>query len=217
MTGTSMAAPFVSGAVALMAAKNSALTISQIKSMLIQSVDKLSQWTGKVASGGRLNLANALALAGGGGAVTPPPPTPSPTGTYQPDLMVGLLGGTLVGNNLYGVSQTVSARTARGASISYTVRLQNDGTATDGATIIGTRNTTYWTVKYYLSTGTDITSSVTGTGYRVASLAPGATMDFRVTVTPSPYATGYYTATVRATSTTVTTKSDTIQAITGLQ
>jgi len=39
---------------------NPALTPNVVKSLLIPHVDNLSQWTGKVASGGRLNLLSSL-------------------------------------------------------------------------------------------------------------------------------------------------------------
>jgi hypothetical protein len=64
-SGTSMAAPHVAGAVALLASSNPALTVAQMKGVLLESVDVLPLWTGQVASGGRLNVYAAL-IAGGG-------------------------------------------------------------------------------------------------------------------------------------------------------
>lgn len=64
-SGTSMAAPMVSGAAALIESKHSKLTPEQVKNILRLSVDPVHE-TG-VAQGkmgaGRLNIANALALA----------------------------------------------------------------------------------------------------------------------------------------------------------
>lgn len=59
-SGTSMAAPHVSGAVSLILEKFPALTNRQLKDRLLFSTDRLAQLEGKVASGGRLNLAAAL-------------------------------------------------------------------------------------------------------------------------------------------------------------
>ncbi len=72
MTGTSMAAPMVSGAVAILAALHSDWTPAQFKAEILAAVDPLPNLAGKVASGGRLNI---------GGVFTPSddtiPTTPS--------------------------------------------------------------------------------------------------------------------------------------------
>ncbi|MFW6171053.1 MAG: S8 family serine peptidase, partial [Planctomycetota bacterium] len=58
--GTSMAAPFVTGAVGLVRGLASELSVLQTKEILMESVDELPGLATMVASGGRLNLANAL-------------------------------------------------------------------------------------------------------------------------------------------------------------
>ncbi len=60
MSGTSMAAPHVTGAVALVAAANPNMSPADIKARLITTVDPATAWTGKCVSGGRLNLAKAV-------------------------------------------------------------------------------------------------------------------------------------------------------------
>lgn len=60
MSGTSMAAPHVSGAAALLAAHNPSLSSASIKATLMNTVDQLPAWQSMVKSGGRLNIANAL-------------------------------------------------------------------------------------------------------------------------------------------------------------
>lgn len=60
-SGTSMATPFVSGVAALIVANEPNITVAELRSRLLNSVDKLTSLDGKVASGGRLNAAKAMA------------------------------------------------------------------------------------------------------------------------------------------------------------
>ena len=62
--GTSMAAPHVSGVVALMRSLRSDWTVLQIREKLLASVDPITSLEGKTVTGGRLNAANAVADMG---------------------------------------------------------------------------------------------------------------------------------------------------------
>jgi len=73
-SGTSMAAPYVSGTLALMVSQNAALTVDGLKSRLLGSVDALPQWTGVTVTGGRLNAFTAVMASTEG---------PSPGGTLN--------------------------------------------------------------------------------------------------------------------------------------
>jgi subtilisin family serine protease len=70
--GTSMAAPHVSGAAALLLSAQPRLTAAQVKQRLLATVDRAPSLAGKTVTGGRLNVARAL---------TPPATAPSPPAT----------------------------------------------------------------------------------------------------------------------------------------
>lgn len=61
VAGSSMAAPHVAGAAALLWNKEPNLTARQVKARILNGVDKLSAYEGKVITGGRLNLYKVLA------------------------------------------------------------------------------------------------------------------------------------------------------------
>jgi subtilisin family serine protease/regulation of enolase protein 1 (concanavalin A-like superfamily) len=75
LDGTSMATPHVAGAASIIAFLNPALSPSAIKTVLMNNVDALPQWTSKVVSGGRLNLFKVATAV-----VTTTPPTVALTG-----------------------------------------------------------------------------------------------------------------------------------------
>lgn len=82
MTGTSMATPMVTSTVAVMRAVNPDITSKEIKEKLCSSSDKLSSLTGKVISGGRLNVYNAVK------AIMPTiKPIPTATSTTEPTVV----------------------------------------------------------------------------------------------------------------------------------
>jgi thermitase len=78
-SGTSMATPFVTGAASLYLSRFPEASLDQARAAILQNVDKLPSLAGKVATGGRLNVARALgtpAPQGSAPAVDSTPPTP---------------------------------------------------------------------------------------------------------------------------------------------
>ena len=60
MTGTSMAAPMVTAAAAMLYSCHDGITLADVKEILLSSVTKLDTLTGSVATGGMLNLGAAM-------------------------------------------------------------------------------------------------------------------------------------------------------------
>lgn len=86
-SGTSMAAPHVSGAAALLAAYHPNLSVPSLKATLMNSVDALAAWNGVVKTGGRLNVLRALQN-----------PTACSFNLSQTDLFVKTKGGEFTVN-----------------------------------------------------------------------------------------------------------------------
>lgn len=93
-SGTSMAAPYVAGTAALLAAEYPGLTHEEIKAGILDSADKIPSLTGITASKGRLNAYGALI-----GTVPPPPPVP--VTVFRDDMENGSNGWTTSDDSLW--------------------------------------------------------------------------------------------------------------------
>lgn len=74
LSGTSMAAPHVAGAYALLAGAKAGLSIAEIRAAILGSTDTVPALVGKTVTSGRLNINGALSSLG----LTPVPPSPPP-------------------------------------------------------------------------------------------------------------------------------------------
>jgi subtilisin family serine protease len=72
-SGTSYAAPLVSGAAALYLSKYPNATAADVKNAILSGVDVLPDFVGKTVTGGRLNIARTLSIPPAGGGGSPPP------------------------------------------------------------------------------------------------------------------------------------------------
>lgn len=105
-SGTSMATPHVTGALALLASIHPEYSASQLRDALLSSTAATASLTGKTVTGGRLDIS---AIFGDTNATTPSPtPAPTPTtgvtlyGTAGNDNLVGTNGNDI----LYGIANT---------------------------------------------------------------------------------------------------------------
>ena len=78
MSGTSMATPHVTGAIALLAAANRQASAAQMRQAVLATATPLPGLGGKTSTGGLLNAAAAIQAIGGVAPPTPPPPAPTP-------------------------------------------------------------------------------------------------------------------------------------------
>ena len=77
LDGTSMATPHVAGAAALLLAHDGTLGVAGLRAALLSSVHPVAALAGRVATGGRLDVAAAL-------SVPPAPPAPAPAASAPP-------------------------------------------------------------------------------------------------------------------------------------
>jgi subtilisin family serine protease len=114
VSGSSMAAAEVSGAAALILSTDQSLSVSELKDDILFHVDKLKSLEGRVATGGRLDVCNAIPGCTDLNILPPSPPKTPPT---------PLLTGLKLAPYSFKAARkgaSISARRARvGATVTY--------------------------------------------------------------------------------------------------
>jgi tripartite motif-containing protein 71 len=135
------------------------------------------------------------------------------TGTHRPDGQIAA-GGKYAGNNIYnstGTKQTKTQSTTAGHTISFQVKVENDGNESDTYSLLGSASSTGFAVTYLIGT-TDVTAKVKAGTYQFP-LGKGQTKLLTVRVAVSKAKATSKTISVTATSVHDPTKEDVVKAI----
>jgi serine protease len=164
-SGTSMAAPHVTGVVVLLLAQNPSWTYSQVINRIYSTARPLSSLAGNCTTGGMLNARDAV--SGGSGGDTTPPSDPSGLGATAGDGSVGLDWANNGEADLAGYR--VYRSTSSGGGYSAISGLVAGSAYTDNGV---TNGTTY----YYVVTAEDSSSNESGNSNE-ANGTPQSTVD----------------------------------------
>lgn len=124
----------------------------------------------------------------------------------QPDNLIKLSSeSTYIGDSIYnadGTNQTKSYISNYWNTVTFNVRIQNDGDVNDNFNVTGTGSGSGFTVTYFdaLAGGNDITAAVIGAGWTAPTLAPGASTEIRLEITGSSTSDTIYEVLVTSTS-----------------
>lgn len=140
---------------------------------------------------------------------------------YQPDLLIKSGSETVyIGTgiiNADGTNQTKSQSASANQKVTYSFRVMNAGYFNDSYTVTGTAGGSGWSVKYYdLTSGVEITSQVTGSGWSSGTLASGIDKGIFVKVSPDATVTSGSSKTLLITAASISdgTKKDVVKAVT---
>ncbi|MBI5778799.1 MAG: hypothetical protein HZA49_05030, partial [Planctomycetes bacterium] len=149
--------------------------------------------------------------------------TATETPNYQPDNQIALPSGYVYeGNLMYNQTGSTQSDTTLNitalSTVSYLVKVENDGNSATDMTVTGSGTSGGWTVTYYeLPGNTQIPNGqITGSGWLISSLAAGSYKEIRVETSPDSSvlsgASGEKTAYVKAIAANNPSQSDTVKA-----
>jgi len=119
---------------------------------------------------------------------------------HKPDGQIAT-GTTYVGNGVYnntGKSQTKTLKTKAGTTVSFKIKIENDGTDTDSYTVVGAGSVKGYAVSYYVG-ATDYTTKIVNGTY-VFSVAPGAYKSITMKVKVGATGKASFSSLIKATS-----------------
>jgi subtilisin family serine protease len=160
--GTSMATPFVSGAVALLWSYDRTLSASQIRQRLMNTGDPVAALEGRTVTGRRLNLLNALRNYSPPKSSPPPPTTPALSVRVTTDRSSYSFYqyGTIT------VSVTDGANPVNGATVEITLRTPSGNTYNASKSTSDGRAVFYFYAGYKDGAGTySLTARASKSGY----------------------------------------------------
>lgn len=140
LNGTSMATPQVAGSIALLAAKYPESTVAERKDMILSHVDKKGAFSNKVATGGRVNINEALGEEEEQPNTAPEAKNDSATTAYETVKVIDVLANDsdIDGDNLSIKSYTTPSHgtvTKENGKLKYTPESGFSGTDTFNYTI----------------------------------------------------------------------------------
>jgi serine protease len=153
-SGTSMATPYVAGAMALVWDAHPTWTYKQVIDAVLNTADKVSSLTGKVATGGRLDVGKAIQYG-----TTTPTPTPTDKTGAVINSVVFSGSGTAISRARVAFTEAVNASTFTAADVRLTGPA-GQVIAITGVTVVAGSNSTQFDVTF-------ASQSAVGT-YRIA-------------------------------------------------
>ena len=220
-SGTSMATPHVAGMAAMVLSVNPSLSYAQVKSILLGTVDPIASLSGKMVSGGRVNLKNAVAKALQPNATPTSAPsvtvtataTPTKSATQTPTKVPTILAtatitatptrtptATVTRTPTPTPTRTPTVTPTRTATATPTRTPTRTPTATPTRTPTATPTRTPTVTPTKTPTATPTRTS-TATPTRTPTRTPTATPTRTPTAVPTKTSTPSYTATARPTNT----------------